>query len=256
MANGHDIEAVLASRRWWRRAAPFPHVVAFDVLRPPVYEAVCEGFSELLGVNGGGYLSGHDIHGSTLTPAYRGPLELFISRPWHQLLAGLMRVDATGHVNCGIHHHATGSANGFPHNDLNPGWFVDYPAADGIRVADPAACEYTTGRLHATTDYPLRRTVRAVAAIFYLANLPWSRGDGGTTGLYRNASDPVERPVAVVPPINNSMLVFECTPFSFHGFIGNRVHPRNSVVLWLHRSPDDVIRRWGPQAIVDYGRHG
>jgi len=97
-------------------------------------------------------------------------------------------------------------------------------------------------------------TIRAVAAIFYLDNPPWSPGDGGTTGLYRNASDPVDQPAAVVPPLNNSMLAFECTPFSYHGFVSNRRHPRNSVVLWLHRSRQDVVRRWGEHAIVGYKR--
>lgn len=243
----------LDNRRWWRRSEPFPHVVGYDVLRDEVYQDVVRAFRASLGT-GRGYLSGHDIHGVTLTPDQHGPLRLFTSRPWHDMLARLAGVRATGDVNCGLHHHVTGSASGFPHNDLNPGWFVRYPSADGIRLARPDLCEYTTGELRGTPRDPVVETVRAVAAIFYLDNEVWSPGDGGVTGLYRNASDPVDEPVAVVPPVNNSMLLFECTPFSFHGFVSNRRHPRNSIVLWLHRPKADVVTRWGEQAIVKYGR--
>lgn len=233
---------------------PFPHIVACDVLREPVYEELVRGFRDLLGGDGGNYLQGHDIHGRTLTPDYDGPLKLFASRPWHDMLASLLRVEATGHVNCGVHHHLVGSANGFPHNDLNPGWFAGEVNGDGIRLAEPTHCEYTSGRLHSPSDHSAVETVRAVAVIFYLDNPPWSPGDGGTTGLYRNASDPVDQPAAVVPPLNNSLLAFECTPFSYHGFISNHRHPRNSVVLWLHRPRQDVVRRWGEHAIVGYKR--
>lgn len=254
MANSGRLDEVLQSRRWWRRCEPFPHVVAFDVLREPVYQELVQGFRELLGHDGGGYLPGHDIHGRTLTPDYDGPLRLFASRPWHDVLARLLRVEATGHVNCGLHHHLVGSANGFPHNDLNPGWFPGDDGDDGIRLAEPAHCDYTSGALRSPSNHPPVETIRAVAAIYYLDNPPWSPGDGGATGLYRNASDPVDQPAAVVPPLNNSLLAFECTPFSYHGFISNRRHPRNSVVLWLHRPKQDVVQRWGEHAIVRYKR--
>lgn len=255
MANPRPFSEVLQSRRWWRRCEPFPHVVARDVLREPVYREIVQGFRELLDRDGSGYLPGHDIYGRTLTPEYDGPLRLFASRPWHDMLARLLKVEATGHVNCGLHHHLAGSASGFPHNDLNPGWFPGGDDdGDGIRLAAPAQCEYISGRLSSSSGHPAVETVRAVAVIYYLDNPPWSPGDGGVTGLYRNASDPVDQPAAVVPPLNNSLLAFECSPFSYHGFISNRRHPRNSLVLWLHRPRPDVVRRWGEQAIVGYKR--
>jgi hypothetical protein len=243
---------VIANRRWWRRSVPFPHIVAHNVLHTPVYDSVVRDFEELMSQDGLGYLAAHDIHGRTMTADYEGPLSLFISRPWHNMLAKLLAVPATGHMNCGLHQHNVGSASGFPHNDLNPGWFLDYPSESGIRLAEPATCDYTNGKLIRASEYPVRETVRAAAAIFYLGNLPWVSGDGGATGLYWNASDSIENPAASVPPVNNSMLLFECTPFSYHGFIKNRRHPRNSIVLWLHRPKDDATRRWGGAAIVDY----
>jgi hypothetical protein len=254
MVGADSLVDVIENRRWWRRSDPFPHIVAQNVLQHRVYEMVRTAFRELLGTDGGGYLAGHDIHGRTLTSDYQGPLQLFVSRPWHDLLARLTRVPATGDMNCGLHHHRIGSASGFPHNDLNPGWFLGRPAVDGIRLPEATRCEYTTGQLLSATPHRPRETTRAAAAIFYLDNPPWTPGDGGTTGLYRNASDPPDHPVAIVPPVNNSMLIFECTPFSYHGYIGNHRHPRNSIVLWLHRPREDAVRRWGEAAIVDY-RH-
>jgi Rps23 Pro-64 3,4-dihydroxylase Tpa1-like proline 4-hydroxylase len=95
--------------------------------------------------------------------------------------------------------------------------------------------------------------MRAVAIIFYLAN-PSSGVFGGQTGLYRSNSDSIDKPAAVVPPVNNSLVAFECTPASFHGFISNRTAVRNTLVMWLHRDKSEAIRRWGEQNIVYWRR--
>jgi 2OG-Fe(II) oxygenase superfamily len=78
----------------------------------------------------------------------------------------------------------------------------------------------------------------------YLCNPDWIEGDGGETGLYGSREDPVDRPIAVVPPINNSLLMFECTPYSYHSFLSNGRSPRNSVIVWLHREKVEVLSRW------------
>jgi hypothetical protein len=52
-----------------------------------------------------------------------------------------------------------------------------------------------------------------------------------------------------VPPINNSMLLFECTPYSYHSFISNRRSVRNCLVMWLHRPKEEVTARWGETVI-------
>ena len=49
-------------------------------------------------------------------------------------------------------------------------------------------------------------------ALYYLANPRWEPGDGGSTGLFTSADDSIEAPSAEMPPINNSLLLFECTP--------------------------------------------
>jgi hypothetical protein len=133
---------------------------------------------------------------------------------------------------------------------LNPAYFVDYPAADGINVVRNSCCNYSYGAIR--NGGKTRRVIRRVAMLLYLCNPPWSAGDGGSTGLYACKDDPVNRPAAAVPPINNSILIFECTPYSFHSFISNPKNPRNSLIMWLHCEEDDVLARWGEGNIVEW----
>jgi Rps23 Pro-64 3,4-dihydroxylase Tpa1-like proline 4-hydroxylase len=114
-------------------------------------------------------------------------------------------------------------------------------------MADPARCGYWHG-----TDAvgPAYERVRAVAVLFYVGNEPWRPGDGGETGLYETADLPVDRPSVAVPPVNNRLLAFECTPTSFHSFISNRRSGRTSMIQWLHRSREEAVGRWGENSLV------
>jgi hypothetical protein len=164
------------------------------------------------------------------------------------MLASLFQVRASGRVNAGIHHHKVGSKHGRIHNDLNPGWFGGAPTWDGVTISDGNFCHYTTGRISHSGVKPVE-VIRAVALIYYLGNPSWRDGEGGETGLYARPDDDVSKPAISIPPINNSLIALECTPTSYHSFISNRVHPRNSIIMWLHRPKRDVLVRWGAQAI-------
>jgi hypothetical protein len=253
----HELPAlgdVLHSRRWLRREDPFPHFVATDVFSPTFYRSLCEafdhvfrhGFDDDRGADVWTGVRQYDAQGLQFPPWIEGSLSVFVSRPWHDMIAALAGVQATGHVNSGLHHHAVGSASGAVHNDFNPGWFAEYGGRN-ITVSREELCRYTTGE--AANDVHVTETVRAVAVIFYLSNPPWAPGDGGETALYRTACDPATAPCAVVPPHGNSILVFECTPFSYHGFRTNVRSHRNSVIMWLHQSKQDAIARWGPRVV-------
>jgi len=254
------IKQVLTHRPWWRRSYPFPHIVAHDVFTENFYAQLCDAFNEILSLGfrdrqEGGRLSrsmlGYDAYGLTFSTDYSGPFSLFMSREWHDLLAGLFKAKCTGHVSCGIHHHVTGSAHGWVHNDLNPAYFVDYPSDDGINLVRHDVCNYVHGN-GSWVDVKPRVVIRSVAMMFYLCNAPWSPGDGGTTGLYLCKDDAVTKPAVVVPPFNNSLLLFECTPYSYHSFITNRRSPRNSVIMWLHREKACVLAQWGEGKIVEW----
>jgi len=252
-----ELSRALAGSTWQRRERPFPHVVARDVFVQPVYRRLADAFQKLLdrgfrdAPTGrfGRTLGAYDAWALHFAADHDGPLALLFSRGFCDVLARAAGVRVTRDVNVGLHHHQVGSASGSPHNDLNPGWFVERRRPDGINLMDHAACSYHHGTTTRPGERP-RERVRAVAMIYYLNNPAWRDGDGGETGLYQSARDPVEKPAVAVPPVNNSLLLFECTPRSYHAFIANRRHVRNSVILWLHRSKEEAVARFGEDAIV------
>jgi hypothetical protein len=236
-------------------------VVAEDVLKPAVMEALADAFAAALARPFSDTpapdrfcrITGYDGYSLPLTQATAPPFNFFISRAWHDVLAEVAGVQAVGAVRAALHHHRPGGAAGAVHNDLNPGWFAGGAANPaGVVVSDPDVCNYHHGRPARPSARP-RRYVRAVAMIYYLANPSWEAGDGGETGLYRRDSDGELKLAAVTPPLNNSLLLFECTPVSFHAFQANR-NARNSVILWLHRQADEAERRWGAREIVEWPR--
>jgi hypothetical protein len=194
---------------------------------------------------------GSEAFGLNFTSNIEGAFRLFVTREWHDMLASLFGVQASGHVNAGIHHHRIGSEDGRVHNDLNPGWFAGPPTRDGVTVSDGKFCHYTTGTVAYSGLQPIE-VIRAVALIFYLCNPSWRDGQGGETGLYTGPDDRVSEPAVAIPPINNTLVAFECTPVSYHCFISNRVHARNTVIMWLHRPKRDVVARWGANAIREW----
>jgi hypothetical protein len=252
-----ELTAVLADRRWLSRRYPFPHFIARGVFTTEFYRALEAAFQRILA---GGLSEGSDperfsrnmlysdAYSWNYPPELQGPLAIFYSRDWHDLLARLTKVGATGDVNAALHHHHLSSGNGTVHRDLSVGWFSRQPRADGINPMDLRRCGYTHGDT-SEAGIDRRETVRAVTMIYFLANPAWHPGDGGETGLYLNAHDPVGGPAAAIPPLNNSLLVFENTPASYHSFTRNRQHPRNSVILWLHRTKDEALRRWGAHRV-------
>lgn len=251
---------ILLSRRWMRCEEPFPHVVGQDVFTPEVYRELCAHFAAIearglseQAVDGrfGRSTRGYDAYSYSWTPDCEGPLQLFTSRAWHDLLAGLMGVRATGEITGGLHYHAPGSADGRIHNDLNPGWFLDQEVPrDTVALSDWRRWSYFDGSSGRERLSVLER-IRAVTMIFYLENPPWRLGDGGMTGLYSSARQAVDRPNLAVPPVNNSILVFECGARSYHSFIRNH-NPRRSVIFWLHRTREEAVARWGEHAIVNW----
>ena len=248
-----DVRAVLAAPNWLRSTHPFPHVRAAPVFTYGFYSELAEAFRERLDADlFQRDIPGYDITNLGLTPTIAGPFSIFFSRAWHDMLAALFDVDATGEVNVSLHHHAVGSLDGKVHNDLNPGWFPagsGEPNGDSMVSTDRAICDYQAGR---TPDgSPVVERTRAVAAIFHLAN-PEGPPLGGDTGLYTSRTQPVDRPTVRIPPNNNAMVAFECTPLSLHSFLSNRRSERNSLVMWLHRSKKDAVEQFGKGQIVDW----
>lgn len=257
-ATAAELDELLGHRRWWSHRMPFPHVRVLNVFSPGVAAALEGAFTDWLTDSGGGSaLVNHDLQGVTITDSFEGPLRLFASAGWRELVSTALGVPVTPYVNLGLHHHRAHADPGFPHTDLNPGWFSARPAdaGEGVTLASPGLVEYTTGRRLDPGAVPVR-TVRAVAVLYYLANPPWQSEHGNCTGLYRSSTDDPNEPAGIVPPHSNSLLAFECTPWSFHGFMAGGAVPRNSVVQWFHRTPESVRRRWGSGTVTSYAGGG
>lgn len=250
---------MLAQRRFWRRTEPFPHLYATDVFTPEFHEALTAQFREILGRGFGApgepgrftrNMPHSDAYGYDLPPEQDGPLGLLYSRALLDLLARMLGVAVTADVNAALHHHQLGSKDGMIHNDVGIGYFSEQPRSDGVNPMDLRRCGYTDGHL-ANGATRCHQVVRAVTMIYYLANPPWRPGDGGETGLYRAADADLHRPAAAIPPINNSLVLFENTPAAHHSFLKNH-HERNSAILWLHRPRADAVARFGERAIFKW----
>jgi hypothetical protein len=237
---------------WLRRTRPFPHVVVREVFRPPLAAALREAARDLIDDSGSlRHFGWYDAYACGFEHAARGPLGVFASREWHDLIARVMAVPATGHVNGGIHHHPTGTARGFIHNDLNPVYFARDPDPDEVVLPDQSRVSYTFG---GATGPPAREVVRCTTLIYYLGNPAWHVGDGGETALYSKCDRDPRYPQSRIPPINNSMLLFNCTPSSFHAFTRNWRSERNSIVMWLHAPLGVMARRYGAGSFVRFRR--
>ncbi|VFB00439.1 Predicted proline hydroxylase [Nocardia cyriacigeorgica] len=243
---------LLGSRHWIRRTEPFPHVYARDVFAPEFYRRLADEFDRARREHADRFAKVADNYGASgirLTELSNGPLAVFQSREWHDMIAGVAGVEATGDVEASLHSHPVDSPRGWPHNDLAPAWFAGAAPGPGeVRVPEPSVDTKTGPR---GTDIVARETVRAVTLLFYLANEPWEPGGGGETALF-SRGERGARPAKLVPPLNNSLVMFECTPRSWHAFAGANTAERNCVVMWLHRPKADVVRRWGGDRIVQW----
>src|ERR1700737_3902921 len=140
---------------WVASSTPFPHITARQVFNAGSYKQLAVSHSRLLqkgfsDTDKPGSLSrriaGYDAYSLNLVDLDpNDPLCVFISRAWHDLLALITGVDATGDVNAAIHAHTPHSSSGTVHNDLNPGFFVDDPTEDGLNVANWRICDYCSG---------------------------------------------------------------------------------------------------------------
>jgi hypothetical protein len=245
------IAGVLSGRPWLRLERPFPHVVARDVFEPGFYGALdaqirailARGLSETPAAGRfARSLPGYDAYGLALAPG-DGPAGVLLEPGWRDLLADLWGVERMPYVFAGAHHHAPGGRSGFIHNDFNPVWFPRAGAA-AIRTPDEARCAYKTGAGSLAGDEKVQ-VVRGAVVILYVANDPWQDGDGGETGLYASADARIDRPDAVCPPESNTLVSFECTPRSFHGYLASRRRARTSLIMWVHRPLAEARARYG-----------
>lgn len=245
------LKAQLAQGSWIRRARPFPHALVprlfVDQVAAEIDAEVTARVDAKTGMHHFGWYDAYAC-GFQDIPA-DNVLAVFVSRAFHDFIARQMGVPALGYVNAGIHHHRRGSESGFIHNDLNPAYFDADPQPEQVVLPMQAGASYMYGS-GGRPGVRVRRVVRCTAMIYYAANPSWHLGDGGETGLYSGPESYF--PAARIPPVNNSMLIFNCSPSSYHAFLTNRREARNSIVLWLHASVEHMAARHSEQAFVPF----
>jgi hypothetical protein len=251
-----NLVKILQNRRWERHDRPFPYVYAQGVFTQDFYRSLEAEFNAMLdkGLSEkpamGRFsrsMPGYDAYGVGFNEELTGNMRVFISPEWHDVMGNLFGVKGTGYINCGAHHHKVGSANGYIHNDFNPVWF---PRTGQGRLRHPGhgVCSYKTGAGTLADDQKIE-VVRAVVMIYYLANGPWFPGDGGETGFFAGPQGPIDKPVCKIPPFDNSIIMYECTPNSYHSFLRNNRHPRNSIIMWIHRSLEEAVEKWSAEQL-------
>ncbi len=229
---------------WSQYERPFRHIRAERVFREDAYRTLERAFSALreseTRFRHG--QAGYDalMLGMDRELALRFP-PLF-ERRWIELIAGLLDLPALPQIDAALHHIPINSRSGWVHNDFCSGWFDDGATGD-IVFPDRRKCEYFNGTPK-TEDARPREYVRAATMIFYLRNDEWKAGAGGGTGLYAASRSGLGE-MSSVNPVNNSLLLFECSPHSWHALVANPGCPRNSIILWLHSTLENARARWG-----------
>jgi NAD(P)-dependent dehydrogenase (short-subunit alcohol dehydrogenase family) len=238
------------------RQAPFRYVYLTDFFSPGLHRRLCDAFetvrsrglSDMHSLSRLARFNRYDAWFWLLPPDAGHPLSLFYSTEWKDYFAQLFDLPLTQDVVAEFHHHAIGSNDGSVHNDYNQCCFTEEPLPNGINPwyyrcnYDPALNDMSTGHV--------KDKMRSIALIYYFNNPDWQPGDGGETALYHKDWD---RETAVyIPPVSNSLLAFEVSPESYHGFIRNNRSERNSLIMWFHTETAEKIARHGNVPPVTY----
>src|SRR5437868_12972310 len=124
--NGGEFTDLLDNRNWIHCFDPFPHITATRVFQHAFYDQLVSEFRQLLSnglsenssaVGFGRGMQGYDAYGFSFSRDTAGAMKVFISRPWHDLIASAVGIEVTGRINSGLHHHQIGSQSGKVHND-------------------------------------------------------------------------------------------------------------------------------------------
>jgi hypothetical protein len=247
-------EGPLSHGDWWGHSTPFRHWRATDVLDATAYDRVSAAFEAVLettaGKRDGRYrlvqsAANYDARMLAIDDDLRAAFDPFFSDAWIAGLERFLSIPSLGRVDGALHSSPRGSRSGWIHNDLCSAWFhEESPPAGGIVFADRRQCDYFTGRPKQASANPTEY-VRAAALIYYLCNDAWKPGGGGETALYSaSRQDPTTR-CELVAPVNNTLLLFECSPHSHHRFVQNPGCVRNSIIFWLHVDVAFAQSRWG-----------
>lgn len=176
-------------------------------------------------------------------------LSVIASLELRSLIAEAFNIRIDENVLIGMHRHNPPSKAGWAHTDFAVVSFPrTQPNLNGVRVFPvDDGCTYADDTAERQPNAV--KTARSLACLYYVANEQWEPGKGGETGVFSNMG---ERLIAKIPPKNNSLFVFECSPLSYHAYLGSEHMERNSFIWWYHSDPGYLLDRYSEA--VDYKR--
>jgi hypothetical protein len=247
---------------WYDVRDPFRHFQASNVLRCEQYRAIGAEFQNVLDVTEGRAQGGnrfsrsdqnYDARMLPITERNMARFDPFLSESWLRSLCELVNIPYIPRIDAALHSSPQNSRSGWIHTDFCSGWFDESRySGTGILFPDRGRCNYFEGIPKVAGAKPVEY-VRAATLIFYLCNDDWTRGDGGETGFYGGERESLNTQILLLPPVNNTLILFECSPHSYHRFVSNPGRARNSLILWLHCDLQFAVDRWGPRAVKRRG---
>jgi hypothetical protein len=241
--------SIINNGQWRDLRRPFRHFHATRVLESTVYNSVAKMFSTLLLRSP---KSRRKLPSFTKS-VYNNDLVLpvdeclaedlpaIFSESSIRSLYGILDLPFLPRIDAEMHSHPKGSPSGFIHTDYSETWFDESfaPLKPMIRFPSRFRCDSVTGEVKVRSAIPAKY-VRAATLIFYLCNDGWREGDGGETALYEDEWETPDISARLIPPANNSLLLFRCSPHSYHRFVTNPGCVRNSIVLRLYSTSSNA----------------
>ena len=180
-----------------------------------------------------------------LTDLASSGLSVLLSDALRLLVGGMLGVTTNDCIRLHCHRHDPPSKDGIPHTDCG---IVSYPPIDRD-VSDPefngmSVYQPDTGVNYADDSRDRqpnsRKMARSLSCIYYLGNHDWQPGDGGETAIYAQDETTI---VKRVPPLHNSLFVFDTSPISYHGYLASSRKVRDSIIWWYHDDMRSVVKR-------------
>jgi len=248
------MDNLLEYGNWCEHKIPFKHFRAESVLDENTYKEVEANFNavkteQVKKKNGDVYRleklsSNYDAQMVAMDNDLAELFQPFFSIDFLKSIAQLLEIPFNYAIDGALHSSPRNSRTGWIHTDFCNAWFDSrFIEKNQLSFPNRQTCDYFTGRRHDESADP-RKFTRAATLIFYLCNDGWKKGDGGETGLYGAGHLSDNTVFDIVAPKNNSLILFECSPHSYHRFLTNRGRTRNSIILWIHSTPETSSLKW------------
>lgn len=244
---------------------PFPHVHIQNFFKEDFYRQICNQFKTVLAT---GIVEAHEPWSPNKfhkipygydaaywqpPPDVGLPIKQLFQSVWIDFFSSMFGVPLTKNISLTFHCQLKDSKPFAAHNDY---CYVGMPKLedqdDRVRQFYFENPYFITGSQEAR-EMDVSLQMRSVVGLFYLENPKYLAGNGGETGLYRSYEDYTQdNPVKKIPPLSNSMLIFETTPHSFHTYLPNKAKYRNTMLFWLHSDAQLKIKRFKGALPVEY----